>query len=139
MAAPCVPAAAMTAATSDGGTAGLAPSWMRTTRSPPSSGTAASSEQAALQDWRAAHPAGPAFQLIGADEQGEVEVAGCDLTGPSVLLVGNESTGLSAAWRQAADRMVRIPMAGSASSLNAATAASILLYEATRQRRPGPP
>jgi TrmH family RNA methyltransferase len=83
-------------------------------------------------DWIAA---GPAVQVIGADEHGDQEAAECDLTGPTVLLVGNETTGLSAAWRQAADRLVRIPMAGSASSLNAATAASILLYEATRQRR----
>jgi 23S rRNA (uridine2479-2'-O)-methyltransferase len=84
-------------------------------------------------DWLSA--AAPAMRLIGADEQGDLDVAGCDLTGPSILLVGNETAGLSAAWRQAADRLVRIPMAGSASSLNAATAASILLYEATRQRR----
>jgi TrmH family RNA methyltransferase len=42
--------------------------------------------------------------------------------------------GLSAGWREACDAYVRIPMAGSASSLNAATAASIVLYEAARQR-----
>ena len=40
----------------------------------------------------------------------------------------------TAAWREAADRMVRIPMTGSASSLNAANAASVVLYEVARQR-----
>lgn len=84
----------------------------------------------AVLDW-----AGDRLRVIGADERGDVEVADCDLTGPSVLVVGNEATGLSTAWRAAADQLVRIPITGSASSLNAATAASILLYEATRQRR----
>ncbi len=73
-------------------------------------------------------------RLVGADESGAVDVDRCDLTLPTVVLVGNETTGLSAAWRDACDRLVRIPMVGSASSLNAATAASILLYESTRQR-----
>jgi TrmH family RNA methyltransferase len=41
---------------------------------------------------------------------------------------------LSAGWREAVDAMVRIPITGAASSLNAATAASVILYEATRQR-----
>jgi TrmH family RNA methyltransferase len=58
-----------------------------------------------------------------------------DLTGPTVVLIGNETTGLSAAWREAADEIVRIPMTGAASSLNAASAGTVLLYEAARQRR----
>jgi TrmH family RNA methyltransferase len=85
--------------------------------------------------WVAAtRSAGVAMRLVGTDERGEVEAADVDLTVPSVLLIGNETTGLSVAWRQSADDMVRIPMTGSASSLNAATAASIMLYEAARQR-----
>ncbi|MGI5151109.1 RNA methyltransferase [Plantactinospora sp. CA-294935] len=80
-------------------------------------------------------------QVLGTDEAGEVEIAEHDLTGPTVLLVGNETSGLSAAWRQSCDRMLRIPIAGSASSLNAATAGTVALYEAARQRRarPAPP
>jgi tRNA G18 (ribose-2'-O)-methylase SpoU len=74
-------------------------------------------------------------RVVGTDEHGEVELAECDLTGPTVLLVGNETAGLSAAWRDACDRLARIPITGSASSLNAATAGSIALYEAARQRR----
>src|SRR5579875_1124355 len=53
---------------------------------------------------------------------------------PVVRVVGNEPHGLSAAWRVASDRMVRIPMTGAASSLNAAAAGTVVLYEAARQR-----
>ena len=50
-------------------------------------------------------------------------------------MIGNETTGLSAAWREACDHLVRIPMAATAaSSLNAATAASVVLYESIRQK-----
>ena len=73
-------------------------------------------------------------QIVGTDEHGAEEAADHDLTGPTVLVVGNETHGLSAGWREAVDATVRIPITGAASSLNAATAASIVLYEATRQR-----
>ena len=52
-------------------------------------------------------------------------------------MVGNEAKGLSWAWREACDLLVRIPIGGGADSLNAAAAAAILLYEADRQRRGG--
>lgn len=78
---------------------------------------------------------GVPLRLVGTDEHGDLEVADDDLTGPTAILVGNETHGLSAAWRQACDRMVRIPIRGTASSLNAATAATVVLYEATTQRR----
>jgi TrmH family RNA methyltransferase len=72
--------------------------------------------------------------VLGTDEHGDVEAAEQDLTGPVLLVVGNETTGLSEGWRAACDRIVRIPITGSASSLNAASAATVLLYEAARQR-----
>jgi tRNA G18 (ribose-2'-O)-methylase SpoU len=74
-------------------------------------------------------------RVIGADEHGAHDVSEWDLTGPTVLLVGNETHGLSSGWRQGCDEMVRIPITGAASSLNAAAAATVVLYEATRQRR----
>jgi tRNA G18 (ribose-2'-O)-methylase SpoU len=74
-------------------------------------------------------------RLVATDEHGAADVAEYDLTGPRILLIGNETHGLSAAWRAAADDTVRIPITGAASSLNAATAATVVLYEATRQRR----
>lgn len=76
----------------------------------------------------------PDLQIVGTDEHGDVDVADHDLTGPTLLLVGNETHGLSAGWQEAADRMVRIPIVGAASSLNAASAGSVVLYEAARQR-----
>jgi TrmH family RNA methyltransferase len=76
-------------------------------------------------------------RLVGTDENGDVDIAEHDFTAPTVVLVGNETTGLSSAWREACDRLMRIPMAGTASSLNAATAASVVLYESARQRGAG--
>ena len=86
--------------------------------------------------WVAAHRArGCPVVLAAADEHGGRDVFDFDLTQPALLVIGNEGTGLSAAWREASDEVVRIPMAGAASSLNAAAAAAALLYEAARQRR----
>jgi TrmH family RNA methyltransferase len=72
--------------------------------------------------------------LAAADERGGTDLFDVDLTRPVLLLIGNEGTGLSAAWRDLSDVVVSIPMAGAASSLNAANAATVLLYEAARQR-----
>jgi TrmH family RNA methyltransferase len=77
---------------------------------------------------------GVPVEIVGTDEHGDVDVADYDLTGPRLVLVGNETHGLSAAWREASDRTVRIPITGAASSLNAATAGTVVLYEAARQR-----
>jgi tRNA G18 (ribose-2'-O)-methylase SpoU len=83
-----------------------------------------------LLDW--ARPAG--VRVVGTDETGTVDLRAADLTGPLLVVVGNETTGMTSAWREACDELVSIPMAGSASSLNAATAGSIVLDEAARQR-----
>ncbi|MFI6285440.1 TrmH family RNA methyltransferase [Streptomyces sp. NPDC051018] len=72
--------------------------------------------------------------LVGTDEKGDCEVFDFDFTQPVLLLVGNETSGLSNAWRDVCDHTVSIPMTGSASSLNAANAATAVLYEAHRQR-----
>jgi TrmH family RNA methyltransferase len=74
-------------------------------------------------------------RIVATDEHGAIDVADADLTGPTVVLVGNETAGLSTAWRAAADEIVRIPITGAASSLNAASAGTVVLYEAARQRR----
>lgn len=58
-----------------------------------------------------------------------------DLRGPTALLVGNEGAGLPAEVVRSADASLRIPLAAAVNSLNAAVAASVLLYEAARQRR----
>jgi 23S rRNA (uridine2479-2'-O)-methyltransferase len=74
-------------------------------------------------------------QIIGTDEKGSKSAAGHDFKKPTILLVGNETSGLSAAYKEMCDEMVKIPMHGSASSLNVACASSIILYEIDRQRR----
>jgi tRNA G18 (ribose-2'-O)-methylase SpoU len=84
--------------------------------------------------WRDTLPPAGRPQLVATDEHGDVDVAEADLAGPTYIVVGNETNGLSAAWRDACEMTVRIPMTGSASSLNAASAATVVLYEAARQR-----
>lgn len=58
-----------------------------------------------------------------------------DLTGPLALLIGNEGTGLPPAIAALADELITIPHSPRVESLNAGIAASILLYEAGRQRK----
>jgi tRNA G18 (ribose-2'-O)-methylase SpoU len=78
---------------------------------------------------------GVAVKVVGTDEKGDVDAAQYDFTQPTLLLIGNETAGLSSAWRDACDHLIRIPMAAAAaSSLNAATAASVILYESIRQK-----
>ncbi len=60
-----------------------------------------------------------------------------DYRNMTAFLIGNESRGLSDEVTEAADSCIKIPMAGKVESLNAAMAATILLFEAARQRRVG--
>ena len=77
----------------------------------------------------------PGLKLVGADEKSETDIAEYDFKQPTILLIGNETWGLSAAYKELCDHLVNIPMHGSASSLNVASATSIVLYEIDRQRR----
>ncbi len=58
-----------------------------------------------------------------------------DYTENTAFLIGNEGNGLKRETADLADAYLRIPMAGKLESLNASVAASILMYEAARQRR----
>jgi TrmH family RNA methyltransferase len=58
-----------------------------------------------------------------------------DLTGPVALILGNEGNGVPDVVARQADEKVTIPCPGAVESLNAAVAASVMLYEAARQRR----
>ena len=58
-----------------------------------------------------------------------------DMSGPTAIVMGTESTGLTQQWREAADAHIRIPMLGRLDSLNVSVSAAILIYEAVRQRQ----
>lgn len=60
-----------------------------------------------------------------------------DLTGPVVLCVGGEEEGLRRLTQERCDRLIGLPMQGHVASLNLATAAAAVLYEAVRQRTTG--
>jgi TrmH family RNA methyltransferase len=60
-----------------------------------------------------------------------------DLTGPIAIVVGSEQQGLTDTWLAGADLTVHIPMSGLIDSINVATSAAIVAYEAVRQRAAG--
>ena len=73
-------------------------------------------------------------QAVALTADGAHSIFEVDLAGPTALLVGNEGAGLSRAVLEASTLRARIPMPGRIESLNAATAGSIALFEAVRQR-----
>ncbi len=73
------------------------------------------------------------YRIVGTDEEGTA-LDRVDLTGRLVLVVGNETHGLPSGWRAVCDDVASIAMVGTASSLNAAVAGSLVLHEALRQR-----
>lgn len=72
--------------------------------------------------------------VYGTAADSAVNLYQADLTGPAAIVIGSEGSGISPLVRKNCDVMVSIPMAGRINSLNASAAASILLYEAVRQR-----
>ena len=72
--------------------------------------------------------------VFGAAGEGSEAMYRADLTGPAAIVIGNEGDGISPLVRKNCDMLIHIPMSGRISSLNASAAASILLYEAVRQR-----
>ena len=72
--------------------------------------------------------------IFGTAAEGSIPMYKADLAGPAAIVIGNEGQGMSPLVRKNCDVTVHIPMNGRISSLNASAAASILLYEAVRQR-----
>lgn len=75
------------------------------------------------------------LRLVGTSARAEIPLRGFEWGSEVVLVVGNETSGLSHAYREMCDVIVGIPMRGSATSLNAAVATSIALYELDSYRR----
>lgn len=74
------------------------------------------------------------FTVLAASAHAREDYTAVDLRGRTAIIVGNEHAGVSDFWLEECDRTVRIPMAGAASSLNVTVSASILMYEARRQK-----
>lgn len=72
--------------------------------------------------------------IFGTAAEGSIPMYQADLTIPAAIVIGNEGSGMSPLVRKNCDVTVHIPMKGNISSLNASCAASVLLYEALRQR-----
>ena len=72
--------------------------------------------------------------IFGTAAEGSIPMYQANLTVPAAIVIGNEGDGMSQLVRKNCDVMLNIPMKGHISSLNASAAASILLYEALRQR-----
>ncbi len=74
------------------------------------------------------------LQVVATSARSDVPYTAVDYSKPTMVIVGNEHIGISDAVRTHADTVARIPMRGKINSLNIAVAASVVLYEAVRQR-----
>ena len=74
------------------------------------------------------------FRLIAATEKTSSQMYDADMTGPCAIVMGSEGKGVSSSMLELADERAAIPMHGEISSLNVSVAASVMLYEALRQR-----
>ena len=86
------------------------------------------------QTWRAVGGALQSLQVVVAKPQGRISYWEVDWRRPTALLIGSEAEGPSAEAEKLATGYVTIPMCKEVESLNAAVAASVLLFEAARQR-----
>ncbi|HLR20391.1 MAG TPA: 23S rRNA (guanosine(2251)-2'-O)-methyltransferase RlmB [Tissierellaceae bacterium] len=71
--------------------------------------------------------------IYGADMNGESYYFDTDLKGAVALVIGNEGKGISRIVKEKCDVLIKIPMLGSISSLNASASAAVLIYEVLRQ------
>jgi TrmH family RNA methyltransferase len=74
------------------------------------------------------------IKIITTSLEGEKYHFDVDFTGSCAIIVGNEANGVQQEDIKASDVLIKIPMPGKAESLNASVAASIVMYEAVRQR-----
>jgi len=77
---------------------------------------------------------GAGLWIAGADARATLPAHEIDLTGPRVLVMGAEGSGLRQLTRRHCDWLVRLPNLGAVQSLNVSVATGMLLYEALRQR-----
>jgi tRNA G18 (ribose-2'-O)-methylase SpoU len=88
-----------------------------------------------IADWvRNARSNGFDYQVVGSSGKTEALLTTQSFDRPTVLILGNETVGMSRGYWEICDSVVKIPIGGALSSLNVSCAASILLYEVSRQR-----
>jgi 23S rRNA (guanosine2251-2'-O)-methyltransferase len=87
-----------------------------------------------LADWLEAAKAKEGLWVYGAAADGAEPYGSVDFTGPVVLVMGSEGSGLRPRVADTCDALVSIPLQGRAASLNVSAAAAVLLFEAVRQR-----
>lgn len=75
--------------------------------------------------------------VIGTAGEAEQMIYDCKLTGPMALVMGAEGKGMRRLTREVCDELIKLPMAGSVSSLNVSVATGICLFEIVRQRNAG--
>lgn len=74
------------------------------------------------------------FWICGTDMSGDKYYYEQDLTGPIAIVIGSEGFGMSRLVKENCDFLVKIPMKGKITSLNASVSAGIVIYEALKQR-----
>jgi 23S rRNA (guanosine2251-2'-O)-methyltransferase len=72
--------------------------------------------------------------VAGADMDGEKSYFEEDMTGPIALVIGSEGSGIGKLVKENCDFLVKLPMKGKISSLNASVAGAVMMYEILRQR-----
>ena len=72
--------------------------------------------------------------ILGTDAAGTTDLYHADFQGPTAIVIGSEGFGMSRLVAERCDLLLSIPMKGQINSLNASSAAAVLLYEAVRQR-----
>ncbi|WP_458415216.1 23S rRNA (guanosine(2251)-2'-O)-methyltransferase RlmB [Schinkia sp. CFF1] len=74
--------------------------------------------------------------IVGTDAKGKQDFREMDCKMPLAVVIGNEGKGMGRLVREKCDFLVRLPMVGKVTSLNASVAASLLMYEVYRKRNP---
>lgn len=74
--------------------------------------------------------------IVGTDAKGKEDYRQFDGTMPLGLVIGSEGKGMGRLVRDKCDFLIRLPMAGKVTSLNASVAAALLMYEVYRKRNP---
>jgi len=74
------------------------------------------------------------YQVVAATEKGAVHYRSVDFRRPTLLIMGNEETGIAPDLLRLSDLRAKLPMVGEVASLNVSVAAGVLMYEALEQR-----